>query len=53
MSFRKPSGAGVLLALCAAAPHTGPVVAYCPETESVAVVHPGRQPAELRRRWPW
>ena len=53
VSFRKPSGAGALAAVCALASISGPQLVFDDSADRVFVVWPGELEANLAREWPW
>jgi len=53
VSFRKPSGAAVLHAVCALTAVTGPLLAYDPSGDQVFVAWPDERAQDLAGEWPW
>jgi hypothetical protein len=53
VSFRKPSGAAALRAVCALTAVTGPLLVYDPSGNQVFVVWPGERAEDLAGEWPW
>jgi hypothetical protein len=53
VSFRKPSGAAVLHAVCALTAVSGPLLVYDPAGDQVFVVWPGELAEDLAGEWPW
>ncbi|MFI7598861.1 hypothetical protein [Actinoplanes sp. NPDC049681] len=53
MSFRKPSRAGVLAAVCALASVSGPQLVFDDSADEVFVAWPNELEADLAREWPW
>ncbi|HXT93018.1 MAG TPA: hypothetical protein VN714_27610 [Trebonia sp.] len=53
LSFRKPSGAAVLHAVCALTAAAGPLLVYDPAGNQVFVVWPTERAEELTGEWPW
>jgi hypothetical protein len=53
VSFRKPSGAGALAAVCALVSVAGPQVVFDDSADRAFVVWPGEVEADLVQDWPW
>ena len=53
VSFRKPSAAGALAAVCALASVAGPQLVFDDSAEQVFVVRPGELASDLAQEWPW
>lgn len=53
VSFRKPSRAGALAAVCALASVSGPQLVFDGSADQVFVVWPNELEADLAQQWPW
>jgi hypothetical protein len=53
MSFRNPSGAAALHAVCALTAVTGPLLVYDDSEDQVFVVWPDERAEDLAGKWPW
>jgi hypothetical protein len=53
VSFRKPSGAAALHAVCALTAATGPLLVYEPSGNQMFVVWPDERAEDLAGEWPW
>ena len=53
VSFRKPTGAGALAAVCALARVSGPQLVFDDSADTVFVVWPNEVAGTLAHEWPW